>query len=112
MGGGVTIMMVVVAVMLAVSSPLKASRAGPNEAQCHLEKQLAVSACWSVLNGGRPSPDCYHRVRVSHAKCICPDVTPELIIKKIGSINKAIRFIKSCGRKVPHHFKCGSVTTP
>ncbi|KAL8210153.1 hypothetical protein R6Q57_006885 [Mikania cordata] len=98
--------------MLAVSSGRNASRAGPNEAQCHVEKQLAVSACWSVLNSESPSPDYCHRVRVSHAKCICPDVTPELINQKIGSINKAIRFIKSCGRKVPHHFKCGSVTTP
>ncbi|KAI7743403.1 hypothetical protein M8C21_014030 [Ambrosia artemisiifolia] len=110
MGGSATIMMVAMMVLLAVSG-LNASRAGPSVAQCHQEKQLAVSACGSVLQGGRPSVECCHRVRVTHAKCICPDVTPELI-NIVGGVNRAIRLVKSCGRKVPHHFKCGSVTTP
>ncbi|KAF5775019.1 putative bifunctional inhibitor/plant lipid transfer protein/seed storage helical [Helianthus annuus] len=112
MGGGVTIMMVAMMMVLAISG-LNASkhRAGPSAAQCHNEKQLAVNACSSVLQGGRPSAQCCRRVRVTHAKCICPDVTPELV-RAVGGIARAVRLITSCGRKVPHHFKCGSVTTP
>ncbi|KAJ9537046.1 hypothetical protein OSB04_029779 [Centaurea solstitialis] len=32
--------------------------------------------------------------------------------KRIGDVKRAIRLIESCHRHVPHHYKCGSVTTP
>ncbi|KAI3828926.1 hypothetical protein L1987_03037 [Smallanthus sonchifolius] len=110
MGGGVTIITVVIAVVLAMSGS-NASRARPSVGQCHKEEQLAVTACSSLFRGERPSGECCHRVRVTHAECVCPDVTPA-VVAMIGDINRAIRLIESCGRKVPHHFKCGSVTTP
>ncbi|KAF5816304.1 putative bifunctional inhibitor/plant lipid transfer protein/seed storage helical [Helianthus annuus] len=109
-GGGVTNIMVVVAVVLAVSSWLVPTRAGLSAAECHEERRLAVNACKSVLHVGVPSPQCCQRVRVSHAECICPDVTPE-VVAIIGDINRAIRLVERCGRRVPHHFKCGSITT-
>nr|GFC64337.1 bifunctional inhibitor/plant lipid transfer protein/seed storage helical domain-containing protein [Tanacetum cinerariifolium] len=100
-----------VMVLLALSELSPTNGAGPSAAACHEEKRLAVNACRSMWHGGLPSPQCCQRASVSHAECICPGVTPE-IVAIIGDINRAIRLVERCGRRVPHHFKCGSVTTP
>ncbi|KAI3689781.1 hypothetical protein L2E82_47748 [Cichorium intybus] len=106
MGGGVTNIMVVMMVVLAVAELNPATGAGPSAAECHEERRLAVNACKSLVRGGLPSPQCCQRARVSHAECICPDVTPT-VVALIGDVNRAIRLIESCHRRVPHHFKCG-----
>lgn len=107
MGGGVTIMTVVMVMVMVLAVPVfSMSKAGPSPAQCHREKELGVSACYSVLQGGDPSRECCRRVKVSHPKCICPEVTPTLIAA-IGDVHRAIRLVKKCGRRVPRHFKCG-----
>ncbi|KAD4178273.1 hypothetical protein E3N88_26864 [Mikania micrantha] len=109
MGGGATNMIAVMVLVVLAVSWLNLARAGLSAAECHEERRLAVNACKSLIHGGFPSPQCCQRARVSHAECICPDVTPELVAM-IGDINRAIRLVERCGRRVPHHFKCGIAT--
>jgi hypothetical protein len=75
-------------------------------AQCKEERRIGINACKAVLYGKLPSPACCERVRVTHIECVCPDVTPKLAA--LIDVNRAIRLIEGCGRRVPHHFKCGS----
>ncbi|XP_047339376.1 uncharacterized protein LOC124942850 [Impatiens glandulifera] len=79
-------------------------------AECKEERRIGVNACKSVIFGRMPSPECCLRVRISHVECVCPIVTPKLAA--LVDVNKAVRLIEGCGRRVPHHFKCGSITTP
>ncbi|XP_039036283.1 uncharacterized protein LOC120173065 [Hibiscus syriacus] len=79
-------------------------------AQCDQERNLAITACKPVVYGKLPSPDCCQRVRVTHLECVCPAITPR--IAAIIDLNRAIRLIQGCGRSVPRHYKCGSITTP
>ncbi|KAB5564159.1 hypothetical protein DKX38_004213 [Salix brachista] len=79
-------------------------------AQCKVERRVGLNACKPVIYGKNPSPACCERVRVSHIECVCPDVTPKLAA--LVDLNRAIRLIEGCGRRVPRHYKCGSITTP
>ncbi|XVE57542.1 hypothetical protein DITRI_Ditri04bG0098600 [Diplodiscus trichospermus] len=79
-------------------------------AECKEERSLAVNACKPVVYGKLPSPECCQRVRVTHLECVCPVITPKLAA--LIDLNRAIRLIEGCGRKVPRHYKCGSITTP
>ncbi|XP_015877675.3 uncharacterized protein LOC107414092 [Ziziphus jujuba] len=78
--------------------------------QCKQEKDLLVKECKAVIFGSNPSPSCCQRVRVTHVECVCPLVTPKLA--NLINVQRTIKQIEGCGRTVPHHFKCGSVTTP
>lgn len=77
-----------------------------SETQCKQERELAVNACKPVVYGRPPSPACCERVRVTHVECVCPIITPKLAA--LIDVNRAIRLIQGCGRRVPRHFKCGS----
>ncbi|KAL8238728.1 hypothetical protein R6Q59_015295 [Mikania micrantha] len=99
---------VVIVLMLMVSMAM--ASAGPSASQCKKERRLAVNACKSVLYGRLPSPLCCQRIRVSHVKCICSVVTPKLAA--LVNANRFIKLIEGCGRRLPHHFKCGSITVP
>ncbi|CAH1453849.1 unnamed protein product [Lactuca virosa] len=89
---------------------LAMTRAAPSAAQCKKEKRLAINACISVLYGRPPSSSCCKRARVSHVKCICPVITPKLAA--LINVNRFVKLIEGCGRRVPRHFKCGSLTIP
>ncbi|KAL4565745.1 hypothetical protein LXL04_029848 [Taraxacum kok-saghyz] len=82
----------------------------PNAAHCKKERKLAITACISVMYGRRPSSKCCKRARVSHVECICPVITPDLIATI--DVNRAIKLIEGCGRRVPRPFTCGSLTIP
>ncbi|RVW70373.1 hypothetical protein CK203_060564 [Vitis vinifera] len=56
------------------------------------------------------STECSRVARVTHVECVCPLITPKLAA--LIDVNKAVRVIEGCGRKVPRHYKCGSITTP
>ncbi|XP_023553186.1 uncharacterized protein LOC111810675 [Cucurbita pepo subsp. pepo] len=101
------LVLAVVAVVMAVAV---GEVAALTPAQCKAERDMAVKECLAVVFGSNPSPACCQRARVSHTECICPAVTPKLMT--YVDPNRAIRLIESCGRKVPRHFKCGSLTTP
>ncbi|ERN19998.1 hypothetical protein AMTRI_Chr11g157730 [Amborella trichopoda] len=79
-------------------------------AQCKGEVSTAVHACISVVYRGFPSPECCAIARTAHTECICPKVTPKLAA--LVDVRRAVRLVEGCGRRVPRHFKCGSVTTP
>ncbi|KAB1215690.1 hypothetical protein CJ030_MR4G009218 [Morella rubra] len=89
---------------------VKMATADLSKDQCHEEKRLGINACKPVLYGKQPTPECCERVRVSHLECVCPVITPTLVA--LIDLNRAIRLIEGCGRRVPRHFKCGIITTP
>ncbi|XP_017233990.1 uncharacterized protein LOC108208029 [Daucus carota subsp. sativus] len=101
--------MVVVSLILLGSWEVKTVSAKKSSAsECREELRLAVSACKSaVMDGKKPSAACCKRVKVSHVECICPAITPK--VAALIDVNRAIAMVKSCGRKVPRHFKCGSI---
>ncbi|PRQ55759.1 putative bifunctional inhibitor/plant lipid transfer protein/seed storage helical [Rosa chinensis] len=78
--------------------------------QCKQEKNLLVGACKPIIFGLQPSAACCQRVRVTHAECVCPYLSPK--VANLINVKRSIKQIQGCGRTVPHNFKCGSVTTP
>ncbi|KAI3689786.1 hypothetical protein L2E82_47753 [Cichorium intybus] len=100
-----SLVIVVILMMILVTTT-----AAPSAAKCKKEKRLAINACISVLYGRPPSASCCKRARVSHIKCICPVITPKLAA--LINVNRFVKLIEGCGRRVPRHFKCGSLTIP
>ncbi|OMP11492.1 hypothetical protein CCACVL1_00489, partial [Corchorus capsularis] len=98
-------LMVIVVVAVAGMGEVKTAVAGLSAAQCKQERTLAENACKPVIYGKLPSPECCQRVRVTHLECVCPVITPQLAA--LIDLNRAIRLIEGCGRKVPRHYKCG-----
>ena len=95
--------------LLAVLSMLlevKPANADPTAAQCKEERSVGLNACKPVVYGRPPSPECCERIRVTHVECVCPLITPKLAA--LIDVNRVIRVIEGCGRRVPRHFKCGS----
>ncbi|GAB4844794.1 hypothetical protein Ancab_038181 [Ancistrocladus abbreviatus] len=78
--------------------------------ECKVERRILVNACKPVILRQPPSPFCCERVRITHAECVCPVITPKLA--SLVDVNYAVKVIQGCGRPVPRHFKCGSITTP
>ncbi|XVF51869.1 hypothetical protein PTKIN_Ptkin04bG0218800 [Pterospermum kingtungense] len=103
-------LMVLVVVAVASMWGVKMAEAAPSAAQCKQQRTLAVNACKPVIFGKLPSPECCQRARVTNFECVCPYVTPKLAA--LVDLNRIIRLIEGCGRKVPRHLKCGSITTP
>ncbi|KAI5655798.1 hypothetical protein M9H77_32985 [Catharanthus roseus] len=100
---------IIVAVILISFWPGTIS-AAPTAAQCKEERRLGINACKPVIYGKLPSPECCARVRITDIECVCPIITPKLAA--LVDVNRAIRLVEGCGRRVPRHFKCGSITTP
>ncbi|KAK6947499.1 Bifunctional inhibitor/plant lipid transfer protein/seed storage helical domain [Dillenia turbinata] len=103
-------MVVMVVVVLMVLSWWEVSAEAPTAAECKQERNIAIKVCMPVIYGKMPSPQCCERARVTHIECVCPVVTPELAA--LIDVNKAVRLIEGCGRTVPRHYTCGSITTP
>ncbi|KAM0069748.1 putative bifunctional inhibitor/plant lipid transfer protein/seed storage helical [Helianthus debilis subsp. tardiflorus] len=95
-------------IVLMLMMMLAMASTAPSASQCKKERRLAVNACKSVLYGRHPSPSCCQRIRVSHIKCICSVLTPKLAA--IIDVNRCIKLIEGCGRRLPRHFKCGSIS--
>ncbi|KAL6977597.1 hypothetical protein U1Q18_026389 [Sarracenia purpurea var. burkii] len=83
---------------------------GASPSECKEERRLLKNECMPVIFGQEPSGACCQRVRVTQVECVCPYVTPKLAA--LIGVERTIKKIESCGRTVPHNFKCGSVTTP
>ncbi|XP_027182928.1 stamen-specific protein FIL1-like [Coffea eugenioides] len=101
---------IIIKILLLLCLSAKRASAAPSEAQCRLERKLGINACKPVVYGKPPSADCCERVRVTDIECVCPVITPKLAA--LIDLNRAIRLVEGCGRRVPRHFKCGSITTP
>ncbi|XP_057512595.1 uncharacterized protein LOC130794661 [Actinidia eriantha] len=104
------ILVLLVVVVVVVGWEAKMACATLTDAQCKEERRVGINACKPVVYGKLPSPECCERVRVSHIECVCPVITPKLAA--LIDVNRAIRLIEGCGRRVPRHYKCGSITTP
>ncbi|XP_022737831.1 uncharacterized protein LOC111290680 [Durio zibethinus] len=98
----------VVVVIVGVFEVPMARAVSPSE--CKEEQRLLVLECKPVILGRSPSANCCQRIRVTHWECVCPSVTPKLAA--LIGVERTIKQIEGCGRSVPHHFKCGSITTP
>ncbi|XP_060178439.1 uncharacterized protein LOC132608716 [Lycium barbarum] len=102
--------MLVVVTLVINSFEVKMASAELSAAACKEEKRIGINACKPVLYGNIPSPKCCERVRVTHIECVCRVITPKLAA--LVDINRAIRLVEGCGRRVPRNYKCGSITTP
>ena len=110
MNGGKSLgVMVVMVVVVLGMWEVKTGSAAPSAAECKEERRLAINACKPVVYGKDPSPACCERARVTHIECVCPVITPKLAA--LIDVNRAVRLIEGCGRKVPRHYKCGSMST-
>ncbi|XP_062119489.1 uncharacterized protein LOC133833916 [Humulus lupulus] len=105
--GGVGLMMVM---MMCFGFWGELGSAKPSDAQCHEERRIGLNACKPVLAGIPPSAECCQRVRVTHIECVCQVISPQ--IAAYIDLKRAIPLIQKCGRRVPRHYKCGSITTP
>lgn len=103
------VMMVVLSLIVVGNWEMKTvSAEKTSSSECKKELKQGADACTSaVMNGSKPSAACCDRVRASRVECICPAITPK--VAAMIDVNNAIRLVKSCGVKVPRHFKCGSI---
>ena len=74
--------------------------------QCKKERDVVINSCQGFVFGQAASPVCCEQVKVFHFECLCPAFTPKLVA--LFDVNKAIKLLQDCGRRVPRHFKCGS----
>ncbi|CAN4076019.1 unnamed protein product [Withania somnifera] len=98
------------AFLMAMLLVLTLASAKLSDIACSEERRIGVNACKPVVYGKIPSPMCCERIRVTHVECVCSVITPKLAA--LIDINRAIRLVEGCGRRVPRNFKCGSITTP
>lgn len=108
MKGGRSLAGMVMVVVVAAAVVVRAVSGGPSAAECKEERRVAINACKPVVYGKDPSPACCERARVTHIECVCPVITPKLAA--LIDVNRAVRLIQGCGRKVPRHYKCGSMS--
>lgn len=95
-----------VLVMIIVQGTVPA-QARLSAADCKAERHEIVNACKPVLYGMTPNAKCCKWIRNAHLeKCVCPVITPKLAA--LVNVNRMVRLVQNCGRRVPHHFKCGS----
>ncbi|KAK9743279.1 hypothetical protein RND81_03G228600 [Saponaria officinalis] len=85
---------------------------GLTPAQCHEERMMLVSACKPVIARMPPSAECCQRIRAIDIQCVCSDITPKTAPLVTGNLDYALGVVQRCGRQIPRHFKCGSITTP
>eukprot|EP01018_Ginkgo_biloba_P029579 Gb_20752 [translate_table: standard] len=103
-GASIVMLIACVCIMtLYCPNPVEADR-------CSDQVQGLVNACKPIVYGQSPSAVCCNLIRSGDTACVCPKVTPQLAA--LVDVRKAVRIVESCGRKVPHHFKCGSIVTP
>ena len=101
--------MVVMVVVLLGMWEVKTGSAAMSAAECKEERRLGIKVCTPVVYGNDPTPACCERVRVTHVECVCPMITPKLA--PLIDVDRLVRLIKGCGRKVPRHFKCGGMSS-
>ncbi|KAF3337774.1 putative lipid transfer [Carex littledalei] len=101
---------IVAVIVMILAQGAVPAQAGLSAAACKAERHVTINACKPVVYGMAPSAQCCERVRVTHLECVCPIITPKLAA--LINVDRAVRLVQGCGRQVPHHFKCGSITTP
>ncbi|KAK9167771.1 hypothetical protein Scep_002962 [Stephania cephalantha] len=103
---------VTLVMLLVFALPIQTVQGGLSHAECKLLVNILVSACSEVINRKPPSAYCCQRIRVTPEECVCPRITPQLAVLIAPNLNYAVKVVQGCGRPVPRHHKCGSITTP
>ena len=103
------VVVVVVVVLCEMMSLVDGTGGNLSPGQCKEEGRLLVDKCRPLVFGQPPSPACCARVRVTHVDCVCP-IDPKLAA--LITLDLVTKTLKTCGRAVPHHLKCGSITFP
>uniref|UniRef100_A0A803P1C4 Bifunctional inhibitor/plant lipid transfer protein/seed storage helical domain-containing protein n=1 Tax=Cannabis sativa TaxID=3483 RepID=A0A803P1C4_CANSA len=103
-----SVVLAVMVTLLVVIAPIPMVKA-MSAKQCKEERAQLVNECRPVIYGQDPSNNCCQRVRVLHVECMCPYVTPKFA--KLINLARTAKQIRSCGRNIPHNFKCGSQYT-
>ncbi|KAI3917316.1 hypothetical protein MKW98_027235 [Papaver atlanticum] len=84
---------------------------GRNVPGCEDETKALVDLCAKyVLKTGpiiRPAKNCCALVKEVDVNCICTYATKE--VAKLISMHKVFYVAATCGRKLPHMKKCGSI---
>ena len=98
-------LMMMVMVVLGMWEVRMAS-AALSAAKCKEERRVGVNTCKQVIYGQNPTSACCKWMRDTHLDCVCPIITPKLAA--LVDVNRMVKLIKGCGRKLPRHYKCGS----
>lgn len=105
---GILILVVVVVGMWPEKSMMKmASAAKMSAKKCKEERRVGVNACKEIVYGQNPTSECCKWMKVAHLDCVCPVITPKLAA--LVDVNRMVKLVKDCGRKLPRHYKCGSM---
>ncbi|XP_050380046.1 probable non-specific lipid-transfer protein AKCS9 [Argentina anserina] len=107
---GIVGLMMFLLFLIAVWDAVPVAMGDTTPSQCKDEKKLFVDACKAVVTGSNPSAYCCQRVRVTHLECVCPYITPK--VANLINVPRLVKQIQGCGRRLPHNFKCGSITFP
>ncbi|KAL5704049.1 hypothetical protein ACHQM5_022552 [Ranunculus cassubicifolius] len=103
---GVILVVMVLALIFGVTK----IDAGMPARLCKVQRRVLVSTCQELIYRKPPSPYCCRRLRVTPSECICEVITPKLAL--LIDVSYAVGVMRRCGRKIPRHYKCGSITLP
>ncbi|KAJ4712615.1 Bifunctional inhibitor/plant lipid transfer protein/seed storage helical domain protein, partial [Melia azedarach] len=106
----IILLCIIIVMTMVISKVRMVGGEGLSPSQCMEERRLGVNACKLIIFGQPPSPACCARLRANHYECICPSITPKLA--SLISVNQTISLLKTCGKRVPRHFKCGNLHFP
>ncbi|XP_026431843.1 uncharacterized protein LOC113329086 [Papaver somniferum] len=102
----------VIALLVSILTSTAIALSGRNVPGCEDETKALVDLCAKyVLKRGRhdirPAKNCCALVREVDINCICTYATKE--VAKLISMHKVFFVAATCGRKLPHMKKCGSI---
>ncbi|EFJ14821.1 hypothetical protein SELMODRAFT_39390, partial [Selaginella moellendorffii] len=53
-----------------------------------------------------PTKDCCDAILAADTRCVCRYVTPMVV--RLVNMKRVVHIAATCGRNIPHGFKCGS----
>ncbi|XAR70557.1 hypothetical protein NMG60_11027450 [Bertholletia excelsa] len=96
--------------LVVVAALVTAPAEAVTPAECKQERDKGVADCKAFFFGSSPSAACCQFIRVGHLECACPAIDAKLA--SIITVQKVTKLFTTCGRSVPHKFKCGSLYFP
>ncbi|KAI3916415.1 hypothetical protein MKW92_029021 [Papaver armeniacum] len=101
----------VIVLLVSILTSTEVALSGRNVPGCEDETKALVDLCSKyVLKTGpniRPAKNCCALVREVDVNCICTYATKE--VAKLISMHKVFYVADTCGRKLPHMKKCGTI---
>lgn len=106
---GVGMRLMIMVVVISVCE-VQMAAAAQRAKSCKEERRLLINACKAVVYGNSPTPACCATTRDTHLQCVCAVITPKLAA--LVDVSRLVAIVKGCGKKLPHHYKCGSMCSP